>query len=200
MLSAINAVEEKEKTNKFIRDYLHYGLKIPYEDSHPGVRVLEKRVSRGVDACDLKKTLKDDSHSADEYSYKYNHHSIMNRCKSAASYNDQPKQIESFLSIKDYKMLTERLSTNGHGSTDIKYYSLVSAPINYDSVVTFNCIGKAAHEDLLSKGLIYKLESFQGKELSFQQYMSGINSFMTKYGQLFSDDPKLKRGCTYTIN
>ena len=97
-------------------------------------------------------------------------------------------------------MLTERLSTNVNGSNDIKYYSIVSAPINYDSVVTFNCIGKVAYEDLLSKGLIWKLESYQGEELSFQQYMSSINSFMNKYKHLYSDDHKLKKGCTYTIN
>ena len=191
----------EEKTNKFIRDYLHYGLKIPYEDSHPGVKVLEKSVSGGVDACDLDKFFKNGSYRLEEY-YKYNHHSIMNRCKSAASYNDQPKQIGSFLSIKDYKMLTERLSTNVNGSNDIKYYSIVSAPINYDSVVTFNCIGKVAYEVLLSNGLIHELESYQGKELSFRQYMSSINSFMSKHEHLYSDDhdPKLKKGCTYTIN
>lgn len=68
-------------------------------------------------------------------------------------------------------MLMERLSTNVNGSNDIKYYSIVSAPINYDSVVAFNCIGKAAYEDLLSKGLVWELESYQGEELSFRQYM-----------------------------
>ena len=75
-----------------------------------------------------------------------------------------------------------------------------SIRLSKDTVVTFNCIGKAAHEDLMSNGLIFELESFQGKELSFQQYMSSINSFMSTYEHLYSDDPKLKGGCTYTIN